>query len=210
MFCLNQNRTHCGVRISHNSYATSGCLQVVIAALRQLEAALASCGAPCSSFTGQALQGILLKALVPLTNPKTLPAAEPSAAASEDLSSSSLSLRASNNACDREVAGSSRSTPAAVTQQQQLLLRLLQLPERYNPLQLPQGSQVLPAPPHAAAAAVAPVHQAVEKDAVRLQASGEALFAGDVAARMKRGVLYLASECVPDLSCVRVSTIICC
>jgi hypothetical protein len=30
--------------------------------------------------------------------------------------------------------------------------------------------------------------------AVRLQASGEALFAGDVAARMKRGVLYLASE----------------
>jgi hypothetical protein len=29
---------------------------------------------------------------------------------------------------------------------------------------------------------------------MQLQASGKALFAGDVAARMKRGVLYLASE----------------
>jgi hypothetical protein len=163
-------------------------LQVVITALRQLEAALASSGAPGGGFTSQALQGILLKALVPCINPKTLPAA--AASANDDLLSSCISP--GSNACDNsEVLGS--SSPAAAAFQQ--LRRLLQLPERYDPQQLPQGSQLLPAPPHAAAAAVAPVHQAVEKDTVRLQASGEALFAGDVAARMKRGVLYLASEC---------------
>jgi hypothetical protein len=160
-------------------------VQVIIAALRQLEAALSSCGITSSSFNSQALQGILLKALVPLTHPNTMAAA---AAAANDLPHS---CSTSSNSSGRILTAATKDR-----QQQQQLLRLLQLPQRYDPRQLPQGSQVLPMPPHAAAAAVAPVHQRVEKDGVRLQASGEALFAGDVAARMGGHVLYLASECV--------------
>jgi hypothetical protein len=144
-------------------------LQAIIAALRQSEAALTSAGAPASSFSSQALQGLLLKAVVPLISSASLPAAAP--AASSDTN-----------------AGNGSTAHAQ-------LLRLLQLPAQYNPRQLPQGSQVLPQPPHAAAAAVAPVHAAVQKDGVRLQASGEAQYAGDVAARMRGRVLYLASEC---------------
>eukprot|EP00775_Hariotina_reticulata_P011870 gene11870-12014_t len=73
------------------------------------------------------------------------------------------------------------------------LLRLLQLPEPYNPWQLPQGRQVLPSgQKQADATGVVPLHLPIEKEGVRLQASGEAVYVGDVAAALGSRVAFMA------------------
>jgi hypothetical protein len=181
----------CCLHDTKTSAACSKLRQAIIAALRQLESALAASRAPKNSFSSQALQGLLLKALVPLIHPATLPATTAAAATPAGAAAAAACVAPQEDL----LSGFSNSAASRLrTLGHQQLLRLLQLPAQYDPQQLPQGSQVLPLPPRAAAAAVAPVHQAVEKDGVRLQASGEALFAGDVAAQMRGRVLYLAGE----------------
>lgn len=172
--------------------------QDIIAALRQLECQLSGAGlAPCS-FHAQTLQGLLLKALVPLLNPTTLQALLPGAAAGPNtasLTTSSSSGGSSSSVSDCLASSAPGLCGAQAAAAAARLLRLLQLPEPYNPKQLPQGRQVLPGPDKGSGcAAAAPVHLAIEKDAVRLQASGEALYAADVAAGMRGRLLYLAGE----------------
>lgn len=155
----------------------SASVQVLVSVLRQLEGQLSLSGLQPSSFHAQALQGIMHKLLVPLLNPKTL-----------------LS-HVSNSTAEGGTAGS--EALQGLTGQQQRLLRLLLLPGRYNPGQLPEGRQLLPGfAEDVQPGAAAPVHLPVEKDGVRLQTSGEALYAGDIAARMKGRVLYLAGTSV--------------
>jgi hypothetical protein len=111
-----------------------------------------------------------------------------------------------------------------VQNSQQQLLRLLQLPAVYNPKTLPEGLQLLlpPSPaqhhndkaaarftpskegvgPQADDSGFAPVHRAVEKDGVRLQVTGEAVYAGDVAARMRGRVLHIAGVAEQSLHCI--------
>lgn len=167
-------------------------LQGLVFLLHQLQQQLSSAGLHPSTFQAQALQGIFLKALVPLIDPKTL------LAVTTPLSGTNSSTATLGEA-------------AAAVQ----VLRLFQLPASYDARILPEGQNVLSgfggneqtggtaAAAVAAAAAesafgsaesapAAPVHLPIEKDAVRLQTSGEAMFTGDVAARMRGRVLYLA------------------
>lgn len=175
------------------SYAPPLVLQALVSLQRQLEQQLSSAGLHPSSFHAQALQGIFLKALVPLIDLKTL-----------------LTDASSSAAKPGEAA-------AAVK-----VLRLFHLPASYDASILPEGRNVLSGfsgdeqtgntggaaaadptmdVPAAAAesafstaesAPAAPVHLPIEKDAVRLQTSGEAMFTGDVAAHMGGRMLYLA------------------
>lgn len=71
--------------------------------------------------------------------------------------------------------------------------RLLQLPARHDPGRLPEGLQLLPSgAEQAAATGTAPVHLPVEKDAIRLQASGEAVYVADAAAALSSSMAYIA------------------
>lgn len=250
-------------------------VQGLIAVLRQLGQELQQeVGATPDSFHSQALQGMLFKALVPLLDPEAITQQDLPQQQQQQL----VQATSSRSSSSRQNAGNAE------------LLRLLQLPDMYDPKVLPQGRQVLPAPPglqdsqqhtaltqhqqqqqsdssqqqqqqqqeeeqglpgtaamqarinpdpqshlirchpraphspssashcsthttatrssthlgmsgaaageveRAGGAGALPLHLPVEKDAVRLQASGEAEYTGDVAARMGERVLYLAGK----------------
>eukprot|EP00878_Enallax_costatus_P014322 GHUV01014980.1.p1 GENE.GHUV01014980.1~~GHUV01014980.1.p1 ORF type:complete len:330 (+),score=115.87 GHUV01014980.1:58-990(+) len=154
-------------------------LQAIISALRQLEDHLTTtANLPPTDFHSQTLQGILYKALVPLL-PNPNPSPGQITQNSDSLNPPSLSNPSNPG-----------SNPAILNPRVQ---RLLMLPKPYDPRILPEGRQVLPGFGEQSSD-VAPVHLPVEKDAVRLQCSGEAVFAADVAAGMTGRLLYLAGR----------------
>lgn len=147
-------------------------LQVTVSALRKLEDHLTTVAdRPPTDYHSQELQGILYKALAPLiTNP------------SPDTS------RVSPNPFNQEPSSLNLAHSSHLNPRVQ---RLLVLPKPYDPRVLPEGRQVLPGFVEQSSG-VAPVHLPVEKEGVRLQCSGEAVFAGDMAPGMTGGLLYLA------------------